>query len=740
VLDFDTCGINIGKDVYSGCNGGGGGFLDGQLDDIRIYNYARTPAQVIQDMNGGHPLGGSPVGSQVVYYNFDEMYGTTANNKIDTYSSVTGSISGATWTQGTSCKYNNCLDFDGTDDVVTVTNASGIDMDIGLSGGFTVSTWFNADSDGENNTGEIWQKGTNTYCRTDSESGGLADLECNLDLATTDANVNITDGVTINQWHHLAFVYDGTATITVYIDGYQRGSNTGSGATASDANNLLIGGNTGDNFDGTIDDFKIYSSALTQEQVLIDMNANSSINLSTGSRKEDDFSFTILEPVGHWQFDENTGTGTFTTYDTSINSNNATAQSSMTSEDWVPGVYGSALDFDGSDDQVSISNTSTIDFDTGLASGFSFSGWIYIHSDGGSNQGRFFQKGNTRCDTRSESGSNVTIACNLDLTGSDAFDTGSGVSMNEWHHFVYIYDNASNYKLYLDGELLLDATGTGDTATDTSTLYIGGGVNAYDGLVDDFKIFDQPLTYDQINYEYNRGKPVAHWKLDECSGSTINDSSGNGLAGTIPSQTSGSNTSVGSCNGSSGQMWNDGATGKFNASLEFDGTDDYITITDSSKLSPGANNMTVSAWYKTSTDFSTSGWIYQAFGSVGNNQIALGMSEFDAITCIYMDGDADLAQASHTSTSNDGNWHHAACVRNGTTVNLYIDGHLVRTDTDGALGTIDVTGDDQAIGTNSASNGTQNFSGQIDDVRVYNYALTANQVLNLMNNGSAVRF
>lgn len=753
VLDFSTCGINIGYDVYTGCNGSGGGYFDGQLDDLKIYNYARSEKQIIEDMNAGHPAGGSPVGSQLVHMKFDEGYGTTAKNSVGGHTNITGTIS-ATWNDASNCKYNNCLYFNGTSDDVMLTDDI---LDTQSTG--SICTWFYYDKATDDDTqGALFSYSDNatlgakhTFYISDTGSDS-AKLYAVLRVNGSGNQIywyTADDVVQRQTWQHTCFVQDGTG-VKIYLDGQelattevQAGTGAASdwfddiGSLAEKASIGVIEDNVPDSFfTGYIDDFKIYSGPLTAEQVRVDMNANSSINISNGSSKTDDYSFTIPVPVAHWPFDENKGSGSFTAYDTSVNGNNAIAQSSMTEADWVPGVYGSALDFDGVNDNVEVDNATEIDFDTGLASGFSFSGWTYIRSDGASNQGRLFQKGNTRCDTRSESGNTVTIACNLDLTGTNTFDSQSGVTMNEWHHFVYVYNNAANQKLYLDSEEIINSTGTGDTDPDTSNLFIGGGTNAYDGLIDDFKIFDTPLTQAQVNYEYNQGKPVAHWKLDECSGTTINDSSGNGINGTIPSQTGGTNTSVGTCNGSSGQMWNDGATGKYNASLEFDGTDDYITIADSSKLSPGANNMTVSAWYKTSTNFSTSGWIYQSFGSASNNEIALGMSSFDAITCIYMDGSANLAQASHSSTTNDGNWHHAACVRNGTTVNLYIDGQLVKTATNGSLGTITTTGDDQAIGTNSASNGTQNFSGQIDDVRIYNYALTKNQIRQVMNNGA----
>jgi len=62
----------------------------GKIDDVKIYNYARTQKQIISDMNASHPNVGSPVGSPVAYYKCDEGYGTTANNSGNGGSSLNG--------------------------------------------------------------------------------------------------------------------------------------------------------------------------------------------------------------------------------------------------------------------------------------------------------------------------------------------------------------------------------------------------------------------------------------------------------------------------------------------------------------------------------------------------------------------------------------------------------------------------------------------------------------------------
>lgn len=85
-------------------------------------------------------------------------------------------------------------------------------------------------------------------------------------------------------------------------------------------------------------------------------------------------------------------------------------------------------------------------------------------------------------------------------------------------------------------------------------------------------------------YDYNKGAPLAHWQFDECQGSTAHDASGNNFHGTITPGASG-NTAAGTCgSGTSTEMWNDGTTGKINGSLGFDGTNDYISVANDSRL------------------------------------------------------------------------------------------------------------------------------------------------------------
>jgi hypothetical protein len=176
------------------------------------------------------------------------------------------------WNNGTAGKYTSSLDFDGTDDYVSVTNASGIDQNEGLLNGTTISAWIYADSDGEGDVGRIFTKNTNTWCRTDSQSGSNLDIQCSMDLAT-DATLNISSAITTGTWNNVVLTWsnDDDDEITIWVNGINRGSSTdGVGDPSADTANLIIGNDSTSattTFDGDIDQFQIYQYEMTDAQV-----------------------------------------------------------------------------------------------------------------------------------------------------------------------------------------------------------------------------------------------------------------------------------------------------------------------------------------------------------------------------------------------------------------------------------------------------------------------------------------
>ena len=92
------------------------------MDNVIIYDAARTQRGIMKDMLNQHSSVGASQDSSVAHWKFDEGTGSTAYNSGSDENALNGAIVGATWTS--SGKYEKALDFDGSGDSVTVTNLS----------------------------------------------------------------------------------------------------------------------------------------------------------------------------------------------------------------------------------------------------------------------------------------------------------------------------------------------------------------------------------------------------------------------------------------------------------------------------------------------------------------------------------------------------------------------------------------------------------------------------------------
>lgn len=197
---------------------------------------------------------------------------------------------------------------------------------------------------------------------------------------------------------------------------------------------------------------------------------------------------------------------------------------------------------------------------------------------------------------------------------------------------------------------------------------------------------------------------VAYYSFDEGEGDGLRDYSGNGNDGTIY-----------------GAKWVDG---KYGNALYFDGDGDYVRINDDSSLYP-FYGFTIAAWVKPAAD--TSGWgnvrvVERAWHNpvllVRNGKYATGINaDGNWYTCFAHGGGA---------TANE--WKNVAGTWDGQVLKLYVNGVLVDTDDSGCnqiqytYGVIDI---------GQATKGGYAFSGTIDEVRIYNRALIADEIKTL---------
>lgn len=234
--------------------------------------------------------------------------------------------------------------------------------------------------------------------------------------------------------------------------------------------------------------------------------------------------------------------------------------------------------------------------------------------------------------------------------------------------------------------------------------------------------------------------PVAWWKIDECSGNSITDSVGPNT-GTLTIGGAGSQTTIGACNTTG--AWANGQFGKSGASMNFDGTDDYISIPPGSQGPPDFNfnvNFSISLWFKTTASAAATAPLIEKWAGgnatpysyavrMNNNSIADGK-----IFVGRSDGTHNPGISSTTALNNNA-WHHVVFTKTGSTLTLYIDGLSNNTTTDTTTTT--TTNSSSLYFATRALLAGKWYPGQIDDIRIYNYGLNLSQVQYLFNNPGA---
>ncbi|MDQ3970395.1 MAG: PKD domain-containing protein, partial [Thermoproteota archaeon] len=164
----------------------------------------------------------------------------------------------------------------------------------------------------------------------------------------------------------------------------------------------------------------------------------------------------------------------------------------------------------------------------------------------------------------------------------------------------------------------------------------------------------------------------------------------------------------------------------------------YTDVPSSSSLQ--LTRMSVASWFKTTTNHADTSFIVNKGGhgseTPGQNiNYGIHMTGSETITAMIETQSGVDHAATSTSAYNDGQWHYAVMTYDGTTVRLYIDGAQVASkSTAGAVP--DNTGTQPVrVGANSRA-ADRFFTGNVDEVRVWNRALTSTEVSNAYNSGA----
>jgi glucose/arabinose dehydrogenase len=200
---------------------------------------------------------------------------------------------------------------------------------------------------------------------------------------------------------------------------------------------------------------------------------------------------------------------------------------------------------------------------------------------------------------------------------------------------------------------------------------------------------------------------VGAWGFDETAGATTADASGKGNVGTLSG--AGRTTS-----------------GRFGGALTFDGVDDWVTVADSASLRL-ASGLTVEGWvYPTGGG---SSWRTLAIKEVpGNLSWALYPFGASGRPSAHANSGTDL-WASSASAPAPNTWSHFAMTYDGSTIRLFVDGALAGTRAQsGAM--VQGNGPVRFGGT---AVWPEWFAGRLDEIRIYDRALSAAQIQADMN-------
>ena len=541
------------------------------------------------------------------------------------------------------------------------------------------------------------------------------------DATRTDALSSTS--IPLNTWTHVAAVYDSTSSsIKLYINGSEVSYTTQTynamqyhSNCAVNIGALTYGGGAGTNdqqwFNGHIDELRVYDDALTATEIgYIANNTTASIptgNLAALYSFEGNANDSTSYPIN--------GTASNIVYDYDGTANNIT---------YSTGKFGKAAVFNGSSTGIEIPGLSTM---FGQKTSYTVSAWFKAPSSATGNRAIFddYNYANSNLGLYLYDGVMNFFARYNNSNTSGIYSGTVTYNDNNWHHVVATSDQTTG-KLYIDGELISSGAMPSPSYSGGSPVVSIGkqqhpGSSTYswfDGSIDQYRIFDHAITPAQVTALYNETatsvasgtidnpSTIAYYKMADASDET------------------------GSYDGTATNV-DFNVIGKYGFAGLFNGSNSYIDI---STLDFPTNNFSVSAWvYLNSTP-----------GSTTYNMI-LTTAKQNSGGYFYFTFYGTQLQYYHVASSTSviggtvvaGQWNHVVLTQSSTGgAKVYLNDSVVASNTSlTANNTPNTTsGGVNTLGYyNTGSSTTGSLNGRMDQVRIFNKAISAAEVTTLYN-------
>ncbi len=475
--------------------------------------------------------------------------------------------------------------------------------------------------------------------------------------------------------------------------------------------------------------------------------------------------------VAWWKFDEGTGT---IAYD-SAGSNHGNIHGAT----WTTGQVDGALSFDGINDYVGLPSNNPIWLPQ---NDFTASAWVYFDEDSVSGEHEYIldldftwygtHEGCTGV-ALCRSGNNSKVAFYIETTNTTDILTSDDVLVkNRWYHVVIVRQGTTQ-AIYLDGSLNSSRSCSGDPikfsgSCNDDKVNIGRYSEQcwtnppyyLDGIIDDVRIYNRALSAEEVQELYEGGLPeltaleitglnevaeefttsykaiahydngasqdvtaLAEWRVEtdavaeiEAGRLTTKQALYPERDITIYARYTENETTV-----NAEKQVSVFAACPTGTALEFDGLNDYI---DCGSGPSNYDNITISAWMRTYTEGILvsnrySSYSYGTWYTLSSIDIELGDNSWGG-----------YKHLNFNTPTIDGLWHHIVYTKDGINNAVYVDGFLDQSFTSNA----DISWN---VPTFIGRRWTKNeyiswFNGTIDDVRIYNRALSEEEIGEIM--------
>jgi hypothetical protein len=374
-----------------------------------------------------------------------------------------------------------------------------------------------------------------------------------------------------------------------------------------------------------------------------------------------------------------------------------------------------SVQFDGSGDYLSVAN-SILAFGT---DDFTIEFWVYRKK---SNYNGYWEQNTVLTTGHLSIYDNADGKITVRIGSSIAIQEDNPQPLNTWGHYAITRKSGIAY-FYYNGVLNFSGSATGEitpTSARIGALNYNSPAHDFNGHISNFRILKgQALYTENFTPPTRELEVIPNTVLLACQSTTKADEEKTGKTITVNGNAVANELTPGLLT----NVVKSGGSSAITGSVEFDGTGDYLQITEENDFDLGADDFTIEYWYNEGNDDRTERrtlymqdsaqqWIV---GHTNDNSGRIFFQAYDS-SGNTISGSAVVSADASNPTGKRNYWRHLAVVRNGTTATIYLDGV---TSGSRSFGTTAIRGDQNDLYIGKDPNTTlRDFRGFISNLRI----------------------